>query len=584
MTNDSSRRLTKWISVVALGMLVVRASSLAAQTQPTTEAERAAREAFFESKVRPVLVKSCVKCHGAEKQEGGLRLDSIDAMLKGGDSGPAVMPHAVADSLIVSAVRYEGIDMPPSGQLPEEEQAAIAEWVEQGAVWPEHNGATLELRSKSGITEEDKRYWAFQPLRRPSLPTVSNHNEAAPIRTAIDAFVQEQLDASELQFAPPADARTLMRRVYFDLIGVPPTVGEAQEFLAEADQPGAYERLVERLLDDPRYGEKWARHWLDLVRYAESDGFNQDAYRPNAYLYRDWLIRSLNEDKPYDQMVLEQIAGDELDETNPDFLAATGYLRHWIYEYNQRDVRTQWSNILNDLTDVTGEVFFGLGVGCARCHDHKFDPLLQRDYYRLQASFATFMPRDDRLYGTQEELAKYRERLAEWESATERIRAEIAAIEDPIRKSIEQKAIDKFPIDVRPLLRRDPAHRDGYEDQIAHLAHLQTLEEWNKLDFSKTLKGDQKAKWEALQAELKAHDKLKPKKPMAVMSAGNIDRAPPPTKIRRKKLTMQRLLPLRSKSSARHHSRAGRVRTSRSDGAPRSLTGSIHPTIRFHIA
>ncbi len=253
----------------------------------TDARELAAREAFFESKVRPVLVKSCLKCHGAEKQEGGLRLDSLDAMLKGGDSGPAVMPQAVADSLIVSAVRNEGLEMPPSGPLPIEEQEAFAQWVEQGAVWPVHDGAELELRNKSGITEEDKRYWAFQPLRRPTVPVAAsveqknsdgsgepsyasraterknadgsgepsyagrateqkntdgsgepsyagrlpvpqaiNNDAAHAIRTPIDAFLQEQLVASKLCFAPPADSRTLMRRVYFDLVGVPPTVAE----------------------------------------------------------------------------------------------------------------------------------------------------------------------------------------------------------------------------------------------------------------------------------------------------------------------------------------------------------------------
>ena len=539
MTDNSNRRLLHFALLFFAFTTFLNSQSSHAQTAEPQAAEESnreataehrARELFFENEVRPLLVQSCIKCHGNEKQEGGLRLDSLDALLTGGDSGPAVAPGAVADSLIVSAVRYEDFEMPPSGQLSEEAQAVIATWVEQGAVWPQHAEAGLELRPKSGITDEDKKYWAFQPLAQPPVPSLVASQQADRARTPIDAFLIEQLDASDLLLAPEADRRTLLRRVYFDLVGVPPTAAEAQEFLANED-PHAYEQLVDRLLDDTRYGEKWARHWLDLVRYAESDGFNQDAYRPSAFLYRDWLIQSLNDDKPYDQMVLEQLAGDELDPNNPSYLAATGYLRHWIYEYNQRDVRTQWSNILNDLTDVTGEVFLGMGVGCARCHDHKFDPILQRDYYRLQASFATFRPRDDRPFATASELAAYQQKLAAWEQATAEIRSQIAAIEDPVRLSLEQKAIEKFPIDVRPLLHKTPDQRNGLEEQIAHLAHLQTLEEWNKIDFSKTLKGEQKDKWTALQAQLKEFDSIKPKKPLAVLAAGNIHSAPPATVI-----------------------------------------------------
>lgn len=528
--------------VVTLASLFLFSPSADAQNDDSKAQMLAAREMFFENEVRPLLAQSCIKCHGSEKQEGGLRLDSLDHMLAGGESGPAIAPGAVADSLIVSAIRYQDFEMPPSGQLSPEAQQVIETWIEQGAVWPKHSEAGIELRGRSGITDEDKKYWAFSPLKTPKIPNLATSPQASRARTPIDSFIIEQLDASKLRLAPEADARTLLRRIYFDLVGVPPTIEEMETFL-DNDDPQAYEKLVDRLLDDSRYGEKWARHWLDLVRYAESDGFNQDAYRSNAYLYRDWLIESLNSDKPYDQMVLEQIAGDELDPNNTSYLAATGFLRHWIYEYNQRDVRTQWSNILNDLTDVTGEVFFGLGVGCARCHDHKFDPILQRDYYRLQASFASFRPRDDRMLVPAEEVIAYNQRLAKWENATAEIRKKIAAIEDPIKKSIEDKAIEKFPIDVRPLLRKPKSQRSGLEEQIGHLAHLQTLEEWNKLDFTKSLKGEQKEKWEALQAELKAYDSLKPKKPLTVMSAGNIETSPPPTVIPSKSPEPQSIAP-----------------------------------------
>jgi hypothetical protein len=494
-------------------------------------AELTERETFFEKKVRPLLAQSCIKCHGSEKQEGGLRLDTLEFMKQGGDSGPAIAPGAVADSLIISAIRYEDFEMPPSGQLPEESRAILETWVEKGAVWPSHGGeGGLVIRSPGGVSEEDKEYWAFQPLAQVAVPDIANSPQASRALTPIDAFIIQQLDTHELALAPEADRRTLIRRLYFDLIGVPPSVAEVESFLT-SDDPQAYEKMVDRLLDDTRYGEKWARHWLDLVRYAESDGFNQDAARPTAYLYRDWVIAAFNSDMPYDRFVLEQLAGDEIDSDNADSLLATGFLRHYIYEYNQRDVRTQWNNILNDLTDVTGEVFFGLGVGCARCHDHKFDPILQRDYYRLQASFATFLPVDGLPYGTKEALQSYREKFEAWQSATEDLRKQIEEIEGPVKERIANTALEKFPLDVRPILRKAAKDRDGYEEQIAALAHRQVLEEWNKLDFSKSLKDEQKAKWEGLQAQLKEFEAIKPQPMITMLAAGNVAAVPPPTKI-----------------------------------------------------
>jgi mono/diheme cytochrome c family protein len=493
------------------------------------KSERAALENHFENEVRPLLAQHCIKCHGTEKQEGGLRLDTLEHMLAGGDSGAAVSPGAIADSLIVSAVRYESVEMPPSGQLAPEQIAAIEKWVEAGAVWPSHGAESgMEIRPKSGISESDKNYWAFRPLTHSAVPDVDVGEFGSA--TPIDAFIVTELDKQGLAMAPQADRRTLLRRTYFDLVGVPPTAEETLRFL-ESDDPYAYEKLIDNLLEDVRYGEKWARHWLDLVRYAESDGFNQDAYRNNAYIYRDWVINSLNLDKPYDQFVLEQLAGDELEPNNPRYLAATGYLRHWIYEYNQRDVRTQRTNILNDLTDVTGEVFFGLGMGCARCHDHKFDPILQRDYYRLQASFATFLPQDDLPYAEPDDLSRYRSQLAQWQVATADLRAKIDALEGPVKSNVAKAALEKFPIDVRPLLRKPAQDRDGYEEQIGFLAHQQVLEEWKKLDFTKSLKAEKKNKWESLQQELKKFDHLKPVALTTVMAAGNTTHVPPPTVI-----------------------------------------------------
>lgn len=491
-----------------------------------TDLERVEAEKFFEQQVRPLLADHCIKCHGSGKQEGGLRLDKLDHLLSGGDSGAAVRPGDLNGSLLVSAIRYEDFEMPPTGQLPPEKRAVLEAWIASGAVWPNAGEGGAEIRARSGVTDEDRQYWAFQPIKKVPLPDLQGIPDSDRVQTAVDTFLIDKLHQQGLQMAPVADRRTLLRRLYFDLLGVPPTPSDTAAFLQD-NEPLAYERLVDRLLDDSRYGQRWARHWLDLVRYAETDGFKQDAYRTTAYLYRDWVIAAFNQDKPYDQFVLEQLAGDEMTGANQDTRAATGYLRHWIYEYNQRDVRTQWSNILNDLTDITGEVFMGLGVSCARCHDHKFDPVLQRDYYRLQAAFAGFFPVDNALQGDDESLQQYHQQLDEWQTRAGELLKQIEAIEEPVKNSVAKKAIDKFPTDVRPLLRKASDERDGYEQQLADLAFRQVLAEWNSLDFKKSLKGEQKEQWEKLQEKLKEFEKLKPEVPPSILSAGNV-RGPKP--------------------------------------------------------
>lgn len=520
---------TYW--ALALAFLGIASSSLAGPPEQSDSEEpaRTAEQArFFENEVRPLLIESCLKCHGAEKQEGGLRLDSRDHILTGGDSGPAIEAGQSHKSLLVSAVKYQELEMPPNKPLSEEQVDALVKWIDNGAPWPESASSGLELRRQATLTDEDRDYWAFRPLARVEVPNISAVVDADRRQNDLDAFVLAKLSEQGLTLAPPAEPQKLLRRIYFDLVGVPPTPSDIKQY---TDDPPleAYQRLVDRLLDDPRYGERWGRHWLDLVRYAESDGFKLDSYRPSAYLYRDYVIDSLNSDLPYDQFVAEQLAGDELPAADSRTLAATGYLRHWIYEYNQRDVRTQWNNILNDLTDVTGEVFLGLGVGCARCHDHKFDPILQKDYYRLQASFAAFLPRDDTYAGEAAEIAAYQSQLREWESATEAIRTELEILEQPVRDNVANKAIDKFPPDVRPLLRRMSEERAPYEVQLADLAFRQVTNEWNALDYAKQLTGEKKERWRALRAKLAEHDQLKPAKRFTVLAAGETGAVAPPT-------------------------------------------------------
>ncbi len=329
-------------------------------------------------------------------------------------------------------------------------------------------------------------------------------------RNDLDRFVLAKLRTHGLLPAAEADRRAVVRRLYFDLTGLPPAPEEIDAFVADP-APDAYERLVDRLLDSPRYGERWARHWLDLVRYAESDGFRQDAFRPHAWRYRDYVIRAWNDDKPYDRFILEQLAGDEVAPHDPDALAATAYLRHWIYEYNQRDVRTQWDNILNDITNVTGEVFLGLGVGCARCHDHKFDPILKEDYFRLKAFFTPLLPRDDLPYATGEAWQQYQTQLAVWREKTAEIRRQIDELERPLVEAARKRAADKFPRDIREMLLKEPSQRAPLEHQLAELANRQAKEEVAKVNFGSQLKGDERARWEQLQGEMKQLDDLRPK-------------------------------------------------------------------------
>jgi hypothetical protein len=340
--------------------------------------------AFFEKEVRPVLVNRCFECHGPEKKKGGLRLDFPEAISAGGDSGAVVVPGDADASLLIQAVRRtdHDLEMPPKKALPPQEVAALEKWVTQGAPWPE-TGAPRPASANDRFTEKERAWWAIQPVSHPVPPTP----QGPWARNEVDQFVQAQLTTAGLAPAPEASRAELIRRASYDLLGLPPTPEQVRSFEADP-RPDAWERLVDELLESPRYGERWAQHWLDVVRWAESDGYRQDAYRLEAWPYRDYVIAAFNEDKPYDVFVKEQLAGDEIDRENPHVLVATAYLRNGIYEYNQRDVRMQRELIVQELTSLTSEAFLGLGLGCAQCHDHKFDPLLQKDYYAMQSFFA----------------------------------------------------------------------------------------------------------------------------------------------------------------------------------------------------
>jgi mono/diheme cytochrome c family protein len=347
-----------------------------------------AADATLEKRAIAILERACAECHShaAKKMKGGLALDSRAGLIEGGDTGPAIVEGDVDKSLLVKAIRYtdEDLEMPPKGKrLPAEDVATLEAWIKAGAPWAAKASNAEALtgrpaRKPGKITDADRAWWSFQPLANVTPPTAGD----GWAKNEVDSFIAARLKEAGLTPAPQAERATLIRRVTFTLTGLPPTPEEVAAFVAD-QAPDAYAKLVDRLLASPAYGEHWARHWLDLVRYADSDGFRIDHYRPDAYRYRDYVVRSLNSDKPYDRFVQEQIAGDELFPDQPEALVATGYLRHWSYEYNNRDVVTQRDNILIDITDTTADVFMGLGLGCARCHDHKFDPVGVDDYYGM---------------------------------------------------------------------------------------------------------------------------------------------------------------------------------------------------------
>lgn len=282
-------------------------------------------------------------------QNGGLRLDSREAILIGGESGAAIFPGNVLDSRLLQAVRHESAEMPPGKKLPDESIRLLEEWVRRGAPWPAASPGMAAIKeAERGFSDEERAWWALQPVKVVAPPVDANDHWS---RNEIDRFIHAGLTKEHLQPAADADRATLIRRLTFDLIGLPPTPHEIADFVADVD--------------------------------------------PAAWRYRDYVIRSLNSDKPYDRFVQEQLAGDEMFPDNSAALVATGYMRHWIYEDNNRDVRGQWDIILNEITDTTSDVFLGVGLQCARCHDHKFDPVLQQDYFRLRAFFEAIDPQDN---------------------------------------------------------------------------------------------------------------------------------------------------------------------------------------------
>ena len=387
------------LSVLNPLLLLLFLAFRASAAEPTT-----AQLDFFENKIRPLLADNCYKCHStqAEKVKGGLLLDSREGLLKGGDSGPPIVPGNPDASLLIKAVRYTDADlqMPKDKKLPDDAIANLVAWVKMGA--PDPRSAAAALRKWD---ESRTNHWAWQPVRRQAVPAVS---DPAWCQTPVDNFILAKLDDYGLKPNPPADKRTLIRRATFDLLGLPPTPGEVRDFVAD-DSPDAFAKVVDRLLASPHYGERWGRHWLDVARYSDTTGQPrrnvEDSNYPFAWGYRDYVIRSFNDNKPYDLFIKEQIAADLLPGAarNPTNLTALGFLTlgdHYMGMQN---------DIINDRIDVVMKGFQALTVTCARCHDHKFDPIPQKDYYSLHGIFASCVePKVDPIVGPQPNTPEFR--------------------------------------------------------------------------------------------------------------------------------------------------------------------------------
>lgn len=354
-------------------------------------ADRGAMD-FFEKSVRPVLVQRCYECHSvsAGKRKGGLLLDSRAATLKGGDSGPALMAGDVEKSLLIESIRYknEELQMPPKGALPPAEIKVLEEWVRMGAPDPRNEAAPAKGHAALRVIDlaAGAKHWAFRPLAHPTVPETDAVNP-------IDAFILDRLRSKGLTLSSPADARTLIRRITFDLTGLPPTPAEVAAFTQAyaADEEGSLRRLIDQLLASPHYGEKWGRHWLDVARYSDSNGLDENVALGTAWRYRDYVVRSFNADKPFDRFLTEQLAGDLLPFKNiqerRENVTATAFLNLGAKVLAEPDKAKLVMDVIDEQIDVTGRAFMGMTLGCVRCHDHKFDPVPQEDYYALAAIF-----------------------------------------------------------------------------------------------------------------------------------------------------------------------------------------------------
>ncbi len=441
-------RIITQYRIIALSLIIASCSAEVSYSDPPKSSQLSDDLDFFETKIRPVLVKHCYECHSESSNElqGGLRVDTREGLRIGGDSGPAVVPGNAAQSLLLSAIRYQDLEMPPVAKLDDAAIANIQRWIETGAADP-REGAAILPDSTPNI-QKSSGFWSFQPIQVPAFPAVLNTSWPT---SPIDTFILAKLESSGLGPAPPADKSELVRRVYFDLHGLPPTPDQVHSFVTN-DAPDAYERLIDELLASPRYGERWGQHWLDVVRFAETEGFEYDRTIQGAWRFRDYVIRSFNDGKPIDAFITAQLAGDEMDSNQPQGLVASGFHRLGAVRRNagNQEVAGSRNEVLTERTDIIGSAIMGLTVGCARCHNHKFDPISQADYYRLQAFFAASQDVDVPMVPESEKLV--------WEKANTAVQTQIDELKSQLatqsldEQKLTRKKMDKLEKELPPAL------------------------------------------------------------------------------------------------------------------------------------
>jgi len=397
-----------------------------------------------------ILTDSCLKCHAGRSAKSELDLTTREGIVAGGEQGgPAFDADSPADSSLLMAVRYEGFEMPPNGQMSPKKIAILEEWVTQGMPWPADH-EQLEFEAEPGppeVNEETKQFWSFQPVSEPRVPDVGwGHNP-------IDAFIASRLEQDGLTPSSPASPESLVRRMFYNVIGLPPEPKVAAEWASRlSNNDGSINQqglndLIEELLSSPHYGEQWGRHWLDLVRYAETNSYERDGAKPHVWRYRDYVIRSFNEDKPYDQFITEQLAGDELDTVTADSMIATGYYRLGRWDDEPADPALAFYDDIDDIVTTTSQTMLGLTVNCARCHDHKIDPVPQSDYYRMVGFF-----RNVRRYGVRSEKTVAEASIREVDLAEDESLVARELKQHQKQLSEVDRLIDDFDQTVLPLL------------------------------------------------------------------------------------------------------------------------------------
>ena len=445
---------------------------------------------FFEKEVQPILQAHCFSCHGAEKKvKGGLDMSSREALLKGSDNGAVVSLEKPDNSMMIDAIRHGELKMPPKGKLPLSQIEILEKWIKSGV--PYGSGkAVAKQHGPPKVDEEARNFWSYKAVKNPTIPKVKNQ---AWVKNPIDAFILSKLEQNQLTPALPAEKTALLRRLYFNLIGLPPSIEETESFLKDTS-PDAYEKRVDLLLNSRHYGENWARHWLDLVRYAETNSFERDGTKPNAWKYRDYVIQSFNSDKPYNQFIKEQLAGDEIEKVSRDSLVATAYYRLGIWDDEPADRELAYFDQLDDIVSTTGQTFLGTTIGCARCHDHKIDPFPQKDYYRFMAFFHGINsygngPASQRVVdgdtqdlkgvistGRKPDLKKLQEleiKAQEHERASNDVNRQIGRIEDDFRAKLPGGQNDDFKQDVhKPIL---------FEKHLGKLVTAEEYKRWKDL-------------------------------------------------------------------------------------------------------